>query len=47
MRRPGMTNDWLSEQGLVSLGDLWSAVHYPENKAKLRPAPEPANLWGW
>ena len=43
----GMTNDWLNQQGLVSLGDLWSAVHYPESKAKLRPEPEQTNLWGW
>ena len=43
----GMTNDWLKEQGLVSLGDLWSAVHYPESKAKRRSKPEQANLWGW
>ena len=43
----GMTNEWLSGQGLVSLGELWSAVHYPGSKAKLRHAPEPANLWGW
>lgn len=43
----GMTNDWLSEQGLVSLGDLWSAVHYPESKANRRREPEQTNLWGW
>ena len=43
----GMTNDWLKEQGLASLGELWSAVHYPQSKAKLRQQPEQANLWGW
>lgn len=43
----GMTNGWLSQQGLVSLGDLWSAVHYPESKTKLRQSPEQASLWGW
>ena len=43
----GMTNAWLKEQGLVSLKELWSAVHYPESKTKPRPEPEPVNLWGW
>jgi RNA-directed DNA polymerase len=43
----GMTKDWLSRQGLVSMGELWSAVHYPQTKTKPRPEPEGVNLWGW
>ena len=43
----GMTNEWLKQQGMVSLGELWSAVHYPECKPKSRREPEPVNLWGW
>lgn len=44
----GMTNEWLSKQGLASLCDLWSAVHYPNTrKAKSGIQPEQANLWGW
>jgi len=30
----GMTNQWLSEQGLVSIQTLWVAFHYPPNAAK-------------
>jgi RNA-directed DNA polymerase len=43
----GMTNEWISQQGLVSLKELWSAIHHPESKPKARPEPEPVNLWGW
>ncbi len=44
----GMTNEWLSTQGMVSLCDLWSAVHYPDTRqAKSGIQPEQANLWGW
>ena len=25
----GMTNEWLSEQGLISIKKLWSLIHYP------------------
>jgi RNA-directed DNA polymerase len=25
----GMTNDWLKEQGLISIRELWIAMHYP------------------
>lgn len=25
----GMTNDWLKEQGLVSIKEMWSEIHYP------------------
>ena len=25
----GMTNDWLEEQGLISVKKLWSRIHYP------------------
>ena len=44
----GMSNDWLKQQGIVSLSDLWIAVHHPTSSK-----PEPAvsrtrvNLWGW
>jgi RNA-directed DNA polymerase len=24
-----MTNDWLKEQGLISIRELWIAMHYP------------------
>ena len=30
-----MTNKWLSEQGLLSIKDLWVKTHYP-NKPKLQ-----------
>ena len=30
----GMTNQWLAEQGLVSIQNLWIAFHYPPNAAK-------------
>lgn len=43
----GMTNEWLTQPGRVSLGDLWSAVHDPETNQQHRRKPEPANLWGW
>ncbi len=43
----GMSNEWLSWQGLVSIGDLWSAVHYPQSETKPRREPEQVNLWGW
>jgi len=29
----GMTNQWLAEQGLVSIKTLWVAFHYPAAKA--------------
>ena len=32
-----MTNKWLSEQGLLSIKDLWVKTHYPDNP-KLQPA---------
>lgn len=44
----GMSNEWLSNQGIVSLSELWIAVHHPTS-----PKPKPAasrtrvNLWGW
>jgi len=25
----GMTNKWLSEQGLISVKDQWVKIHYP------------------
>jgi hypothetical protein len=25
----GMTNQWLKEQGLISIKDLWVNMHYP------------------
>jgi RNA-directed DNA polymerase len=25
----GMENDWLAEQGLLSLKEQWSRMHYP------------------
>jgi RNA-directed DNA polymerase len=25
----GMTNQWLKEQGLVSIKELWVNIHYP------------------
>lgn len=25
----GMTNEWLAEQGLISVKKMWSAIHYP------------------
>ena len=25
----GMTNQWLQEQGLISIRELWIAIHYP------------------
>ncbi|MDP2853834.1 MAG: group II intron maturase-specific domain-containing protein [Smithellaceae bacterium] len=25
----GMTNDWLKDQGLLSVKDLWVNIHYP------------------
>lgn len=25
----GMTNQWLTDQGLVSIKKLWSEIHYP------------------
>jgi len=28
----GMTSDWLAEQGLLSLKDLWVAIHYPQQR---------------
>lgn len=28
----GMTNTWLAEQGLLSVRELWIAVHYPPDK---------------
>jgi len=30
----GMTNQWLAEQGLVSIKTLWVAFHYPPKAAK-------------
>jgi len=29
-----MTNQWLAEQGLVSIKTLWVTFHYPPNAAK-------------
>jgi RNA-directed DNA polymerase len=26
---PGMTNDWLKDQGLLSVKELWVNIHYP------------------
>ena len=28
--QPGMTNKWLSEQGLISVKDQWVKIHYPD-----------------
>lgn len=28
----GMTNQWLKDQGLISIRDLWISFHYPNNK---------------
>jgi RNA-directed DNA polymerase len=25
----GMTNQWLKDQGLVSVKELWVSIHYP------------------
>jgi len=25
----GMTNQWLKEQGLISVKELWVKIHYP------------------
>ncbi len=30
-RQSGMTNKWLSEQGLISVKDQWVKIHYPAN----------------
>ena len=30
----GMTNQWLADQGLVSIQALWVAFHYPPTAAK-------------
>ena len=43
----GMSNEWFREQGGVSLGELWSAVHYPQTKTQPRPTPGAVSLWGW
>jgi len=43
----GMSKEWFSRQGVISLGELWSAVHHPQSKTPPRPAPERINLWGW
>jgi RNA-directed DNA polymerase len=26
----GMTNEWLAKQGLISVKELWVAIHYPQ-----------------
>ena len=26
---PGMTNQWLKKQGLISIKELWVNIHYP------------------
>ena len=31
----GMTDRWLAEQGLLSVRELWIAVHYPPDKRKV------------
>ena len=43
----GMSNEWLKNQGIISLSESWIAVHHP---GRGRPEPacaEQVNLWGW
>jgi RNA-directed DNA polymerase len=43
----GMTNQWLAEQGLVSVKELWVNIHYPATAEP--PGADPHARWcgGW
>jgi RNA-directed DNA polymerase len=43
----GMTNEWLKNQGVVSLSELWIAVHHPVSARPEPPRAVQVNLWGW
>ncbi len=43
----GMTNDWLKDQGLLSVKELWVHIHYPVRPGNLCEPPGADPHAGW